>query len=60
MLSFSSKSIGNANSSFIETLEKEFKQYYIAYMFFIINNYNRHFTNNLLVFNFYNIDILKT
>jgi len=29
-------------------------------MFFIIDDYSRRFTNNLLVFNFYNINILKT
>jgi len=29
-------------------------------MFFIINGYNKRFIDNLLVFNFYNINILKT
>jgi len=60
MLSLSFKSIGNANSFFMETLEKKFKQYHVIYIFFIINSYNKHFINNLLVFNFYNTNIFKT
>jgi len=59
MLSLSSKSIGNTNSSFTETPEEEFKRYCVVYMFFIVDSYSRRFTNNLLVFNFYNIDVLE-
>ena len=60
ILGLGSKSIGNTNSSSAETLEEEFKQYHIVYMFFIVDDYSRHFTNNLLVFNSYNTDVFKT
>jgi len=60
MLSLGFKSTDNGNSSFTKTLKEEFKQYHVAYMFFMVENYDRHFTNNFLVFNSYDTDVLKT
>ena len=46
--------------AFLQRLQNFFLNNIILYICFIINNYNKHFTNNLLIFNFYNTNILKT